>query len=82
MDERLVGEIAFDAEHANKYLGVREEKSPDGRSFGVLMFSGSDGSEVLSAIHAAQKIYGGLYHFFEPLVEGSERKGMLIGGNE
>ena len=83
MAERLVGEIAFDPEYSNKYLGIREEKSPDGGSFGVLLVSsGSDRLMVLSAIRTAQRISGGTYYFYEPLVEGSERKGMLIGGNE
>lgn len=80
MAERSVGEIALDPKYAGKYLGIREEKSPDGRFFGVLLiYSGSDGSVVLSATQAAQKNYGGSCYFFEPLIEGSERKVTLIG---
>lgn len=79
MAERSVGEIALDPEYARKYLGIREEKSPDGSSFGVLLAcSGSDGLVVLNVIKATKENHDGLYYFFEPLVEGSERKVTLI----
>lgn len=81
--ERSVDEIAHDPKYSNMFLGIREEKRPDGTSFGVLLiYSGSDPLVVINATRTVQKISGGPCYFFEPLVEGSERKVTLIGDGD
>lgn len=93
MAERLVGEIAFDPKHTNKYLVVKRSQLPDQLS--DQLSDGKDGIEIIysgsSKLHfdfifeaysmvIDNPLYRAEYHFFEPLMEGTVRKGRMIGG--
>lgn len=84
MNERTVGEIAYDPYFRDLYLAIREKKLQDGRTIGVVIAFGENEAEARKAIKKDQLGEPDLYryHLFEPVFNNGGRVGKIIGNSE